>query len=116
MDRFQLLSNGHLFVTRLSVAAEWLRTTDEVMSSWKNISYLEAGTTYEVRVIATNGGQRRASHVKDVKTGGIGECWSLWYCVMGVCIATVTVVMVTMWRGISCSFFSARTAFLDCPY
>ena len=55
-----------------SDAAEWLRTTDEVLSSWKNITNLEAGTTYELRVVATNGGVTRASHIEEVTTDGIG--------------------------------------------
>ncbi|KAK7486747.1 hypothetical protein BaRGS_00022031, partial [Batillaria attramentaria] len=52
-------------------AAVWLRTIDEVLSSWKNITDLEAGTTYEIRVVATNGGVRRASHIEEVTTRGI---------------------------------------------
>ena len=56
-----------------SDAAEWLRTTDEVLSSWKNITNLEAGTTYELRVVATNGGVTRASHIEEVTTDGIGR-------------------------------------------
>ncbi|KAK7102376.1 neuroglian-like isoform X2 [Littorina saxatilis] len=52
-------------------AAEWQRTVDEVISSWKNITDLEAGTTYELRVVATTGGVRRASSIEDVTTDGI---------------------------------------------
>ena len=68
----------------VSDAAEWLRTTDEVLSSWKNITNLEAGTTYELRVVATNGGITRASHIEEVTTDGIGRTADVVLCVQQV--------------------------------
>ena len=57
---------------RAAGAAEWLRTTDEVISTWTDIANLEAGTTYELRIVATNGGVTRASSLEEVTTDGIG--------------------------------------------
>lgn len=56
-----------------SDAPEWLKSTDEVISTWKNISGLESGTTYELRVVATTGNVRQASHIERVTTDGIGK-------------------------------------------
>lgn len=52
---------------------EWFRSTDEVINTWKNISNLEPGTTYEVRIKATNGDSSVASGIEEVRTEGIGE-------------------------------------------
>ena len=57
---------------RAADAAEWLRTTDEVISSRTDITDLEAGTTYELRIVATNGGVTRASNIEEVTTDGTG--------------------------------------------
>ena len=57
---------------RAADAAEWLRTTDEVISTWTDIVNLEAGTTYELRIVATNGGVTQASSIEEVTTDGIG--------------------------------------------
>lgn len=76
-------------------AAEWLRTTDEVISSWKNITDLESGTTYEVRVVATNGGVRHVSHIEEVTTRGIALASALignWGWFLGMILALLLMV------------------------
>ena len=57
--------------------AEWLRTTDEVVHTWKNVSNLEPGTEYELRIKATNGKISIASGIDEVTTDGDGK-FSLW--------------------------------------
>ena len=86
----------------VSDAAEWLRTTDEVLSSWKNITNLEAGSTYELRVVATNGGVTRASHIEDVTTDGIGRTAAA--DLLALSIVCVDIVLMAMSRG--CQDFS----------
>ncbi|ESP02510.1 hypothetical protein LOTGIDRAFT_138283 [Lottia gigantea] len=54
-------------------ASEWLKSTDEVINTWKNITDLESGTTYEIRVVATNGKQRTESGTTEVTTLGVGK-------------------------------------------
>lgn len=49
-----------------------MRTTDEVVNTWKKIDYLEAGTMYEVRIKATNGARSVASSIAEVETDGNG--------------------------------------------
>lgn len=75
------LKTKHLYF--IPGAAEWLQTTDEVISSWKNISGLESGSLYEVRIIATTEGLYSASHIEVVRTKGISEFfWSLFFFVI----------------------------------
>ncbi|BFZ08082.1 hypothetical protein BsWGS_11121 [Bradybaena similaris] len=50
--------------------AEWIRTTDEVVNTWKNVSNLEPGTKYEIRIKATNGPIVAASAIEEVITDG----------------------------------------------
>ncbi|KAK7102380.1 neuroglian-like isoform X2 [Littorina saxatilis] len=71
-------------------AAEWLRTTDEVISSWKNITNLESGETYDLRVVSTNGGVSRASHIEEVTTDGVALASALvgnWGWFLGMMLA-----------------------------
>uniref|UniRef100_A0A0B7A4I7 Neuroglian n=1 Tax=Arion vulgaris TaxID=1028688 RepID=A0A0B7A4I7_9EUPU len=49
---------------------EWIRTTDEVVNTWKNVSNLEPGTKYEIRIKATNGPIVAASAIEEVTTRG----------------------------------------------
>ena len=53
--------------------AEWLRTTDEVVHTWKNIENLEAGITYEMRLMTTNGKKTKASGIEVITTHGTGQ-------------------------------------------
>uniref|UniRef100_A0A2C9KWE9 Neuroglian n=1 Tax=Biomphalaria glabrata TaxID=6526 RepID=A0A2C9KWE9_BIOGL len=74
---------------------EWLRSTDEVINSWKNISNLEPGTTYEVRIKATNGEYSVASGIEEVRTSGIAVAFSLagnigWF--IGMILAILLVI------------------------
>lgn len=57
--------------------AEWLRTTDEVVNTWKNVSNLEPGTTYELRIKATNGKTSVASGIDEVTTDGNAKAYDL---------------------------------------
>ncbi|GFS23806.1 neural cell adhesion molecule L1-like protein [Elysia marginata] len=57
--------------------AEWLRTTDEVVNTWKNVSNLEPGTTYELRIKATNGKISVASGIDEITTDGNAKAYDL---------------------------------------
>ncbi|CAL1541881.1 unnamed protein product [Lymnaea stagnalis] len=74
---------------------EWIRSTDEVINTWKNISNLEPGTTYEVRIKATNGPISVASSIAEVRTEGIAVAFSLagnigWF--IGMILAILLVI------------------------
>ena len=62
-----------LYLCRKLHGAEWLRTTDEVVHTWKNIENLEAGVTYEMRLMTTNGKKTKASGIEIITTDGTGE-------------------------------------------
>ncbi|XP_046562215.1 neuroglian-like isoform X6 [Haliotis rubra] len=58
-------------------APEWQRSTDEVVNTFKNITDLESGTTYDIRVVATNGKQRTESYIEKVTTLGVAAASAL---------------------------------------
>ena len=73
----QLTTKNVFFYFETTDGAEWLRTTDEVVHTWKNVSNLEPGTEYELRIKATNGKISIASGIDEVTTDGDGK-FSLW--------------------------------------
>ncbi|XP_055958104.1 neuroglian isoform X1 [Patella vulgata] len=80
-------------------APEWLKSTDEVINRWKNITNLEAGTTYEVRVVATNGAQRSESSTEEVTTVGVAAATALianigWF--IGMLLAVIIVIAIAV--------------------
>ena len=56
-----------------SGAADWQQSTDEVLRNYKEITDLEKGTYYQVRVVAFDGINRAASEIKVVGTVGFGN-------------------------------------------
>ncbi|XP_012943169.1 neuroglian isoform X3 [Aplysia californica] len=79
--------------------AEWLRTTDEVVHTWKNIENLEAGTKYEIRLKTTNGVTSVASGIDEVTTDGTAEAYALvgnplWFAMMLLSIVLIIALLV----------------------
>lgn len=51
-------------------ASDWQQSTDESVLSWKKIANLETGTSYEFRLVATNGQETRPSAIQVATTHG----------------------------------------------
>ncbi|GFO23158.1 neuronal cell adhesion molecule, partial [Plakobranchus ocellatus] len=80
---------------------EWMRTTDEVVNTWKNVSNLEPGTRYELRIKATNGKISIASGIDEVTTDGTAVAYDLignigWFCGMLVSVLFIIGMVVLL--------------------
>ncbi|XP_046363410.2 neuroglian-like isoform X3 [Haliotis rufescens] len=80
-------------------APEWQKSTDEVVNTWKNITDLESGTTYDIRVVATNGKQRTESYIEQVTTLGVAAASALvgnigWF--IGMLVALVLLIILVV--------------------
>lgn len=53
---------------------EFQRTPDEVAKQWRAVSELDDGTTYEVRLVLTDGKSPSTSPIQTVRTLGVGTC------------------------------------------
>ncbi|KAL3853061.1 hypothetical protein ACJMK2_016641 [Sinanodonta woodiana] len=75
--------------------ADWLQTTDEVLYNWKNITGLQSGTAYEVRVVAFDGENRVSSETKIVNTLGTASAFALianWKWFLGMLVAVIIII------------------------
>lgn len=61
----------NVVVSLLSGVSDWQQSPQEVSKSWIGISHLEKGTSYEIRLSVTNGGNTATSEVETVETKGI---------------------------------------------
>lgn len=52
---------------------EFQRTPDEVAKQWRAITELDDGTTYEVRLVLTDGKSPSTSSIQTVRTLGVGK-------------------------------------------
>lgn len=56
---------------------EFQRTPDEVAKQWRAITELDDGTTYEVRLVLTDGKSPSTSSIQTVRTLGVAAAYSL---------------------------------------
>ncbi|VDI06743.1 neuronal cell adhesion molecule, partial [Mytilus galloprovincialis] len=57
--------------------ADWQQSPQEVSKSWIGIANLQSGTSYEMRLSVTNGGNTASSEIEVVETKGIPAAFSL---------------------------------------
>ena len=51
--------------------SDWQQSPQEVSKSWIGINKLDKGTSFEVRLVVTNGGTTSKSDIEIVETKGI---------------------------------------------
>ncbi|XP_059166690.1 neuroglian-like isoform X2 [Physella acuta] len=85
---------------------EWIRSMDEVINSWKKIDNLQPGTTYEIRILVTNGVTSKTSGIEEVRTQGIAMATSLagsisWFVGMMVSVLALIgliLILIICWK------------------
>lgn len=50
-----------------------MQTPEESVNQWSNVTGLESGTVYQVRVVTTTGTLLTTSAIQQVTTGGVGK-------------------------------------------
>ncbi|KAL5013978.1 hypothetical protein ScPMuIL_008248 [Solemya velum] len=78
-------------------ASDWQQTTEEAVYNYKNVTNLESGITYEMRVVTTNGEDTSPSGIQEVTTTGVASAISLvgnigWF--LGMLFAVIAVIII----------------------
>ncbi|XP_064605046.1 neuroglian-like isoform X2 [Liolophura sinensis] len=76
-------------------ASEWMQTPEESVNQWSNVTGLESGTVYQVRVVATTGTLLTTSAIQQVTTVGVGAiqiAGAGW--LVGMMLAIVLVIII----------------------
>ncbi|XP_052085471.1 neuroglian-like isoform X2 [Mytilus californianus] len=79
--------------------ADWQQSSQEVSKSWIGIANLQSGTSYEMRLSVTNGGNTASSDIEVVKTKGIPAAFSLganfgWF--IGLIISVLLIIALSV--------------------
>ncbi|XP_048738673.2 neuroglian-like isoform X2 [Ostrea edulis] len=87
---------------------EFQRTPDEVAKQWRAITELDDGTTYEVRLVLTDGMSSSTSSIQTVRTLGVAAAYSLganfaWFIglILSLLIIIAVVVFIIMCRKVT---------------